>query len=597
MNRAFLTVLAAMLTATLLAVAGGAVGSAAAASTRNHTLCAKRAKHSGGSRRSCGRRAQATISKRRRDIAPPTVTWKAPVSGATVSGSLEGPNCEVNASDNRGVGQVVFKIDGATLNTELSAPYNCGFDTRAYGDGAHTLTATAFDSSGNTATATTTVTISNATPGSETAPPPAPEPAPAPTDTTPPTVSWKAPLSGATVSGTLEGSGCEVSASDSAGVDHVVIKLDGSTLNTEIAAPWNCGFDTRSYGDGAHTLTATAYDATGNAATATATVNFANAPAPAPAPSPEPETGSSAWPSALVVGVDGGYAGWSSSETTERAQLSAAVTRHEFDPTEAVNGQDALVKAAAQIHTRIHALLGGNTLGTASHYKEWVVAFIRRYGLGGSFWKEHPELEEARYAIRTFELGNEPYFGAMTATEYAETVRPTLEAVKSLALPAEIVLPSRVYGTDTSWMDTLYQKIPNLNSYFYAFADHPYWYGHDPAQVSPAGPFQRLTQLRKRMNELGASAKPIFITEYGESTANCGSECVTESVQAEHLKEMLEAAVNRPELKIQMLCVFQLQDRGTNSTNRELQFGVLRQNGTQKPSYPIVQGYLQKYRG
>jgi hypothetical protein len=413
-------------------------------------------------------------------------------------------------------------------------------------------------------------------------------------DTTPPTVGWKAPTAGATVSGTLEGSHCEVNATDNRGVDHVVIKLDGTTLNTEFTAPYNCGFDTRAYSDGSHTLTAVAYDATGNSSSASAAVNFSNAPAPT-ATEATPAT----WPaSTLAVGVDGGYAGWSSSETAFRAQLGAAVTRHEFDPTEAVNAQDSLVlKAAAQVHTRIHALLGGNELGNASHYREWVVAFIRRYGLGGSFWKEHPELEEARYAIRTFELGNEPYFGTMTATAYAETVRPALEAVKSLGLPAEIVLPSRVYGTDTSWIDTLYAKIPNLNSLFYAFADHPYWYGHDPATVSAAGPFVRLGNLRKRMNELGASSKPIFITEYGESTANCGSECVTEPVQAEHLKEMLEAAVNRPEWKIQMLCLFQLQDRGTNSADRELQFGILRQNGTQKPSYSIVQSYIQKYRG
>ncbi|HEX3172586.1 MAG TPA: glycosyl hydrolase, partial [Solirubrobacterales bacterium] len=202
----------------------------------------------------------------------------------------------------------------------------------------------------------------------------------------------------------------------------------------------------------------------------------------------------------------------------------------------------------------------------------------------------------ARYAMTTFELGNEPYFGEMSAAEYADTVRPTLEEVKRLGLPAKIVLPSRVYGTDTSWMDTLYQRISNLNELFYAFADHPYWYGHDPAQVSAAGPFGRISVLRRRMNEKGASTKPIFITEYGESTASCGSECVSEAVQAEHLNEMLTAAITRSEWKVEMVSIFQLLDRGTNSTDRELQFGLLRQNGTQKPSYAIVQSRMQQYR-
>jgi hypothetical protein len=420
-----------------------------------------------------------------------------------------------------------------------------------------------------------------------------------PSDTTAPTVAWQEPSAGATVTGKLNESNCTATATDAAGVDRVVFKIDGTTFNTERVVPYNCIVDTTKVADGTHTLTATAYDAAGNSSSTSVSVKVANTVA-APVPAPEPESAPVPLPSSgrLLIGVDGGYGGWSSTETTYRTQLNAAVTRHEWAPSQPVDAQDALVlKAASVVHTRIHALLGGNELGGATHYREWVVGFIRRYGLGGSFWQEHPELDEARYAMRTFELGNEPYFGGMTATEYADTVRPTLEEVKRLGLPAEIVLPSRVYGTDTSWMDTLYQRIPNLNEYFYAFADHPYWYGHDPAQVSPAGPFQRISVLRKRMNEKGGSAKPIFITEYGESTASCGSECVSEAEQAEHLDEMLSAAIDRTEWKVEMISVFQLLDRGTNSSDRELQFGLLRQNGSQKPSYAVVGPLLQQYRG
>jgi hypothetical protein len=327
-------------------------------------------------------------------------------------------------------------------------------------------------------------------------------------------------------------------------------------------------------------------------------------PEPAPEPEPEPTPPPVEVPppppasGALTLAIDGGYGGWSDAETTYRAQLGATVTRHEWDTSRPVDAQDALVvKAAKEVHTRIHALLGENELGDPTHYREWVVAFIRRYGLGGSFWKEHPELNEARYAMQTFELGNEPYFGGMTAGEYAGAVRPTLEEVARLGLPAKIILDSRVYGTDTSWMDTLYQRIPDLNSLFYAFADHPYWYGHDPAEVSPAGPFGRIEALRQRMNEQGAANKPIFITEYGESTADCGEECVDEETQAEHLAEMIAAIVSHPEWKIEMVSIFQLLDRGTNSGDRELQFGLLRENGTPKPAYSIVQAAVQNYRG
>jgi len=303
-------------------------------------------------------------------------------------------------------------------------------------------------------------------------------------------------------------------------------------------------------------------------------------------------------PGKLIVGVDGGYTGWSESEVAQRADLGAPVTRHEWDPQEPVDEQDDVMETAVgEIHTRIHALLGGNELGDPGHYTEWVVAFIRRYGLGGSFWKAHPSYDEARYAITTVELGNEPYFGEMSATTYADTVRPTLEAIHNLDLPVSVALVSRVYGKDTKWIDTLYQRIPELNSLVDAFADHPYWYGHNPDEDDAAGPFDRIAMLRQRMNEHGANDKAIWITEYGESTAGCAEECVSESTQAEHLRAMVDAAASHADWGIRMLLLYQLRDRGTSSGQRELQFGLLRQDGSPKPAYSVVSGAVEQFRG
>ncbi|HEY6730584.1 MAG TPA: glycosyl hydrolase [Solirubrobacterales bacterium] len=300
----------------------------------------------------------------------------------------------------------------------------------------------------------------------------------------------------------------------------------------------------------------------------------------------------------LVVGIDGGYTGWSDDEIEERTELGAAVTRHEWDPTEPVDEQDDVMELAfGEIHTKIHALLGGNDLGDPTHYREWVVDFIDYYGVGGSFWDKHPELDESRFAITSVELGNEPYFGEMSPEEYAATVGPVLEEIKRLNLPVTVVLPSRVYGSNTSWMDTLYELIPNLNDLFDAFAEHPYWYGHEPSTPGAAGPFGRIETTRLRMNEHGANTKPIWITEYGESTADCGEECVGEDTQAKHLQQMLDAVVSRSDWGVKMISVFQLRDRGTDSGDRERQFGLLRQDGSEKPAYPIVESAMDQFRG
>ena len=301
----------------------------------------------------------------------------------------------------------------------------------------------------------------------------------------------------------------------------------------------------------------------------------------------------------LTVGIDGGYGNWCDEELEIRTALGASVTRHEWDPSEPVDAQDDIVLAAAsEVHTRIHALLGGNELGDPSRYRDFVVSFIRRYGAGGSFWSAHPELDASKYAITTFELGNEPYFGGMSASEYADTVRPALEEVHNLGLPAKLILPSYIYGANTKWIDTLYQRIPNLNALFYAFADHPYWYGHAPSEGGDGNsPFERIDTLRRKMAEHGAGSKPLFITEYGESTADCGEECVSESVQAEHLDEMIEAAATRTDWGVELLCLYQLHDWSTNSSSREEQFGLLQEDGAAKPAYSVARAAMQQYRG
>ncbi|HEY6730583.1 MAG TPA: Ig-like domain-containing protein [Solirubrobacterales bacterium] len=601
-----------VLVASLATVAGAKPRSESA--QRISTTCEKRASQatSAAKRREARQRClkatnRATASRRRSDTTAPTVSWATPTAGATIKGKLSGSTCEAKASDDRGVQRVVMKVDGATLNTESDAPWNCNFDSTRVGDGTHTLTATAYDSAGNSRTASVSIKVANApapapipepepTPVPE--PAPTPEPEPTPTDTAP-TIAWAVPTPGATVKGKIDGANCEANASDDKGIEKVVMKVDGATLNTESDAPWNCTFESTKVSDGAHTLTATAYDSAGNSRTASVTVNVVNSvTSPAPAPEPTPEPLPAPTPGGLTIAVDGGHGYWSPTEINYRAQLGAAITRHEWDPTEPVDHQDAIVyAAAAQIHTRIHAQLGANWLGTASSYREFVLGFIARYGLGGTFWDLHPELNEQAYAITTVELGNEPYFGDMSASLYADTVRPTLEAIKSQNLPVKVILVTRTYGTDTTWMDTLYSRIPNLNDYFYAFADHPYWYGHDPAEGTAAGPFGRISVLRKRMNEKGAAAKPIWLTEYGQSTASCGSQCVSEAVQKEHLQKLLTATITRTEWKVEMISVFQLRDRSQNSSDREHGFGLLRYDGTQKPSYSMVRSLMQQYRG
>ena len=97
------------------------------------------------------------------DNAAPTVSVSAPAGGSTLSAST---NVTASAADNTAVAGVQFRLDGTALGAEdTSAPYAVTWDTATASNGAHTLTAVARDTAGNTITsAAVAVTVNNTAP-------------------------------------------------------------------------------------------------------------------------------------------------------------------------------------------------------------------------------------------------------------------------------------------------------------------------------------------------------------------------------------------------------------------------------------------------
>jgi chitodextrinase len=97
------------------------------------------------------------------DTTPPVIAMNAPAGGATVSGSVA---VAASASDNIGVVGVQFKLDGANLGAEQTAPpYGVTWATASTANGLHTLTAVARDAAGNqTTSAGVAVTVNNVAP-------------------------------------------------------------------------------------------------------------------------------------------------------------------------------------------------------------------------------------------------------------------------------------------------------------------------------------------------------------------------------------------------------------------------------------------------
>ena len=94
------------------------------------------------------------------DIQAPAVSLTSP--GATVSDTVA---LTADASDDQGVVEVRFLVDGALIASDTTAPYSIDWDTTTAGNGQVTLTAEADDAAGNTGvSADVLVTVQNVTP-------------------------------------------------------------------------------------------------------------------------------------------------------------------------------------------------------------------------------------------------------------------------------------------------------------------------------------------------------------------------------------------------------------------------------------------------
>ncbi|MFW9993990.1 MAG: Ig-like domain-containing protein [Candidatus Odinarchaeota archaeon] len=96
------------------------------------------------------------------DTTPPVVSITNPAGGSTVSGTV---SVTASASDNVGVTQVEFYIDGSLRATDTGSPYSYSWDTTGYSDGSsHAIEAIAYDAAGNTDADAVTVTVDNSAP-------------------------------------------------------------------------------------------------------------------------------------------------------------------------------------------------------------------------------------------------------------------------------------------------------------------------------------------------------------------------------------------------------------------------------------------------
>ncbi len=168
----------------------------------------------------------------------PSVSITSPANGAVI-GAPGAVTITANATDAEGpVQRVEFYVDGALVDTDLSAPFSGNWNATV---GGHSLTATAYDGGGlSTPSAAVPVTVNAAN--------------------TAPSVSITSPANGAVI-GAPGAVTITANATDAEGpVQRVEFYVDGALVDTDLSAPFSGNWNATV---GGHSLTATAYDGGG----------------------------------------------------------------------------------------------------------------------------------------------------------------------------------------------------------------------------------------------------------------------------------------------------------------------------------------------
>lgn len=214
-------------------------------------------------------------------------------------------------------------------------------------------------------------------------------------------------------------------------------------------------------------------------------------------------------------------------------------------------------------------------------------------------------------SITHFEIWNEPnyplFWSQPDPVYYAELLKEAYVNIKT-ANNNSIVMNGGLAASENNggsispytFIEALYNS--GANKYLDAVAVHPYTYPAKPSFKANWNHWQEMTSIRTLMNSHGDRSKQIWITEYGAATGgpgksvdpnqlsgfNYGSDYMTQSGQAELLENAL-LLHSQNNILLGPFFWYSLKDLSTNRSSPENFFGLIRFDGSHKPSYNVFQ--------
>ena len=228
------------------------------------------------------------------------------------------------------------------------------------------------------------------------------------------------------------------------------------------------------------------------------------------------------------------------------------------------------------------------TLARGSYY-DFAAAVTRRYGANGSFCQQKTYSNEPALKANSLQIWNEPnlrnyWNNAPNPEAYANLLRGAARKAKDADAATRIIAAGLPWGTGIKPEDFLRRMFRwnggAVKNYVNAVAVHPY------ARTPDLIP-QAVLSARRALNEV-RWYRAIWITEMGWATGKPdGRFQVSESTQAAYLRDSMNRLIAvKDRYNLDRAYWFNLSD--VAGTNWYYRTGLVRRDGTHKPSYPAL---------
>jgi len=225
------------------------------------------------------------------------------------------------------------------------------------------------------------------------------------------------------------------------------------------------------------------------------------------------------------------------------------------------------------------------------YFASFAAALAERYGNGGTFWSEHPELPAL--PVASYEIWNEQnsdvYWRPGDAGTYADLYGAAHTAVHQVDDAARVVVGGLAasYNGATPADEFLRKMLahrPSLRGNIDAVGYHPY-------AATPEGVYANVANFRRELDKIAGPGIPLELTEIGWTTTD-----VSEAKRAEYIAE-LALTLTRSDCGIASFVPYAWLGPEQNSSDREQWFGMVRENATPKTSAVAYSTAIKAMRG